>query len=412
MSRVPGATDLRGLSIPGTHESCARFKAGSAGFAQCQNQDLHWQLRAGVRYLDIRCRVYGDIFTIHHGPYYQGMVFGEVLKTCRDFLAAYPTETILMRMQQEYSDDTAAYKRIFAEYLDVKGWRSLFHLDRSFPTLGEARGKIVLMSGWPYLDQGLRFSDESLFSVQDDYADPQPGRKQRLVDEQLRASFWNFHGRKIYVNHLSATGAGSSVWTPWKYAARLNPWTRKLLEGDYFYKTHRTGIVAMDYVDSPDGNWNAGDIDMTACVIRFNTLTRPVLAPGKSYVVWNQATGKALDGGTAQTSVVQWTYTGLPQQRWTLEAGYAPGIYRLRCERSGKYLTCRAGAGATQENTTHHYWQIAPAGDSGFTLRQDYVGSDLRMQDGTKESGKQPTLGGSSSHDDSHWIFDERVQVR
>ncbi|MEU8589521.1 hypothetical protein AB0C59_21355 [Streptomyces sp. NPDC048664] len=46
----------------------------------------------------------------------------------------------------------------------------------------------------------------------------------------------------------------------------MNPWTRRLLEGDYFYRTHRAGIVAMDYVDSPDGDWDAGDIDMTASV--------------------------------------------------------------------------------------------------------------------------------------------------
>ncbi|MEU8589522.1 phosphatidylinositol-specific phospholipase C domain-containing protein [Streptomyces sp. NPDC048664] len=188
MSRVPGATDLRDLSIPGTHETCARFSAGSAGFAQCQNRDLHWQLRAGVRYIDIRCRVYGDIFTLHHGAYHQDMVFGDVLHACRDFLATYPTETVLMRMQQEYSGDAAAYRRIFANYLDAKGWRPWFHISPSFPTLDQARGKIALMSGWPYLDEGLRFSDESLFSVQDDYKAPPTGRKQRAVDEQLRAA--------------------------------------------------------------------------------------------------------------------------------------------------------------------------------------------------------------------------------
>ncbi|MEU8589520.1 RICIN domain-containing protein [Streptomyces sp. NPDC048664] len=126
----------------------------------------------------------------------------------------------------------------------------------------------------------------------------------------------------------------------------------------------------------------------------MNPFSRPALRTGTSYVIWNKATGKALDGGTAQASVVQWTYTGLPQQRWTLEEGYAGGVYRLRCERSGQFLTCRSGSGATQETTDHHFWRIEPAQDGAFLLHQDYAGSFLHTPDANKDSGRQPRLGG------------------
>ncbi|KAA6212431.1 phosphatidylinositol-specific phospholipase C domain-containing protein [Streptomyces albofaciens JCM 4342] len=412
MSRIPDDTDIRGMSIPGTHESCARYAGGSAGFAQCQNRPLDWQLRAGVRYIDIRCQNWHDYFTIHHGRYYQEMVFGQVLQICADFLKKYPTETVLMRVQQEHSTDSDRYKRIFKDYLDKKGWRSYFHISSGFPTLKTARGKIVLMTGWPWVEEGLRFSDDSQFSVQDLYKDPTLAKKKNAIDAHLRAAIWQFNGNKMYVNHLSANGVGGSTWTPWSYVKDLNPWTRKLLEGQYYYKTHRTGVIAMDYVDSPDANWDAGDIDMTASVIRLNTFKRPTLQVGKSYVIWNRGTGKALDGGTAQTSVVQWTYSGYPQQRWTLERA-DNGTYRLRCERSGKCLTCHPGSGATQENGYHCTWHITPHSDGdGFQLKLDTTGTYLHTPGNNKGSGVQPSLGSNGTQDECRWVFDERVQVQ
>ncbi|GCD40646.1 phosphatidylinositol-specific phospholipase C domain-containing protein [Streptomyces paromomycinus] len=412
MSRVPEDINIRNMSIPGTHESCARHPGNSAGFAQCQNRPLDWQLRAGVRYIDIRCQNWEDYFTIHHGRFYQNMVFGQVLQICVDFLNKYPTETILMRMQQEHSTDNDRYKRIFKDYLDKKGWRSFFHIDTSFPTLKTARKKIVLMSGLPYVDEGLPFSNGNYFSTQDLYSDPTLAKKKTVIESQLRNAIWQFDGNKMYINHLSANGAGGSTWTPWSYVKDLNPWTRKLLEGQYYYKTHRTGVIAMDYVDSPDANWDAGEIDMTASVIRLNTFKRPTLQVGKSYVIWNRGTGKALDGGTAQTSVVQWTYSGSPQQRWTLETA-ENGTYRLRCERSGKCLTCHPGDGATQQNSNHNTWRIAPHSDGdGFQLKLDATGTYLHTADNNKGSGVQPRLGSDATLDQYRWVFDERVQVQ
>lgn len=110
MSRISDATKLDRISIPGTHDTGARF----GGFAvECQVWTLPDQLDAGIRYLDIRCRplTNGD-FTIHHGASYQNKTFrlndDSVLPECKRFLAENPTECLIMRIKQEHSPQDGA----------------------------------------------------------------------------------------------------------------------------------------------------------------------------------------------------------------------------------------------------------------------------------------------------------------
>ena len=63
---------LSELSIPGTHESMARF---GTDYAECQSMTLADQLQSGIRVLDIRCAVAKPIFQIYHGIAYQHASF-------------------------------------------------------------------------------------------------------------------------------------------------------------------------------------------------------------------------------------------------------------------------------------------------------------------------------------------------
>ena len=74
MSALPDDVSLSRLTIPGTHESCARNAPTS--YVDCQDLGLADQLNAGIRYVDIRCRQIQDIFAIHHDAYYLGLNFG------------------------------------------------------------------------------------------------------------------------------------------------------------------------------------------------------------------------------------------------------------------------------------------------------------------------------------------------
>ena len=80
MRWVPDSKKLSVLSLPGTHDTMARY---GGGIAETQSLPLRAQLDAGIRVLDIRCRHVNDRFAIHHGIVFQFAYFDEVLAVCR-----------------------------------------------------------------------------------------------------------------------------------------------------------------------------------------------------------------------------------------------------------------------------------------------------------------------------------------
>src|SRR5262249_8352609 len=144
MSSIPDQYSLSQLSLPGTHNTCARYEPLS-GTARCQALSLKEQLHAGIRFLDIRCRHLDNGFVIHHGAIYQNMDFDAVLSTCSDFLHKYPSESIIISVKEEYnpSNNTRSFEQTFDDY--VKRYKGDWYLDAAIPTMQQARGKLVLL---------------------------------------------------------------------------------------------------------------------------------------------------------------------------------------------------------------------------------------------------------------------------
>lgn len=237
MADLPDSAALTTLTIPGTHNSGARH---GGPWTECQNTSLADQLSSGVRFLDIRCRLFEGSFTIHHGPSYQNLNFDDVMGTCRDFLTAHPSETILMRVKQEYSEESAdAFRQVFEDYLDGRGWRSLFQLDSALPELGTARGRVVLLGDSDGLP-GIRYGDAALFDIQDDYM-AEPEAKYPKIEAQLRKAVEQ--PGKLYVNYVST----AALLPPRSNADRLNPRVRDLLAAPENESWRGLGIIAMDY---------------------------------------------------------------------------------------------------------------------------------------------------------------------
>lgn len=144
MGSISDNTSLSSLSIPGTHDSGALYEP-VYGTAKNQDLTIAEQLSIGVRYLDIRTRHYKDAFTIHHGAVYQNQNFDDVLDAVISFLNNNPTETVMLSVKEEHTpaDNTRPYEETFNWYVNKNPdkWLMTNHI----PTLGEARGKIVLV---------------------------------------------------------------------------------------------------------------------------------------------------------------------------------------------------------------------------------------------------------------------------
>ncbi|MFH8568313.1 phosphatidylinositol-specific phospholipase C domain-containing protein [Streptomyces sp. NPDC017993] len=237
MSALGDGTPLQRLTIPGTHDSGARV---GGPWVACQNTAIDAQLASGIRFLDVRCRAIDGVFAIHHGAFYQELMFGDVLNACRAFLQAHPSETVLMRVKQEYSEVAAEeFRRIFDIYLDDKGYRSLFRLDGDLPSLGQARGKVVLLADADGLP-GVRYADPQLFDIQDDYM-AEPFAKYPKVEAQFRKAV--AEPGKLFVNYVST----AALLPPRSNADRLNPQVKSLLTGAEASGWTGLGIVAMDF---------------------------------------------------------------------------------------------------------------------------------------------------------------------
>lgn len=140
MTALPNDTRLDALTIPGTHDTCARI---GGSLAECQTLTLTQQLNAGIRFIDIRCKKEGDRLRIYHGPVDQQLHFdSDVQADCLSFLSNNPNECIVMLVSNEGSAD----KNIASLFWEaLEGHHDRWHLANRTPTLGQARGKIVLL---------------------------------------------------------------------------------------------------------------------------------------------------------------------------------------------------------------------------------------------------------------------------
>lgn len=159
------------LSIPGTHDSGARFDL-TQGLAKTQDLTIAEQLTAGVRYFDVRCRHVGDQFLIYHGGVDQNQTFDEVLATMYAFLDAHPHETILASVKEESvpTQNTRSFEATFNAYVAQAPARWV--LAPTPPRLGDVRGKVVLLRRFdatttPLGIDATVWADNATFTISD-----------------------------------------------------------------------------------------------------------------------------------------------------------------------------------------------------------------------------------------------------
>ena len=151
LSKIDDKAYLSELNIAGTHDSATAYVA-MENMARCQDKTIAEQLQMGVRLLDIRLTKKGEEFYLVHAiadcfsdeAKTKRLSFGEVLDCCKKFLADNPQETIIISIKQ---DRGIINRWFFPPFYDkyIKGDESSWYLGNSVPTLGQCRGKLVLM---------------------------------------------------------------------------------------------------------------------------------------------------------------------------------------------------------------------------------------------------------------------------
>ncbi len=256
MARLPDDASLGELSIPGTHDAGTQY-VQLGFFSKCQARSVGQQLEDGFRYLDIRLAVNGDGLGLNHGfcecrtgaaPWSDRLMLEDVLEDCYAFLSAHPTETVIFAVKQEHGDESVAeFQRVLDRYIqaDIERW----YLDSELPSLGEARGRLILLRRyddeaelganagialtWPnqngYDDPARAFSDQDCsvgsltLAVQDRY---------EYDEEEKWAAFCAETGDPdaVVLRFLSTKGH-MTFGHPYRYAKELNPRLLTLCEG-------------------------------------------------------------------------------------------------------------------------------------------------------------------------------------
>lgn len=267
-----GVVDLLFNSVGGLVKGIAKEGAKLIGGAVddvtglaaiCQNKTISQQLDDGIRFLDIRIRNHGDQFRIFHGDVYQHQSFDEVLADCVRFLTDHPRECILMSIKEDKDPEnpSMSLEDRFAAY--VAQTASFWYLQKTVPTLGAARGKIVFFRRFglnpkpptgidaavPYnsaaendLGDGFHFKIQDCFDLDASKIDT----KWAQVQGWLAKAAADADPKALYLNFTSAVGGLGPVPIPMSVARVINP---RLLEDLRNRGGRRVGIVAMDFPD-------------------------------------------------------------------------------------------------------------------------------------------------------------------
>ncbi|KAL1838594.1 hypothetical protein VTJ49DRAFT_2490 [Mycothermus thermophilus] len=325
MSNLSSSLPLSALSIPGTHNSPTCHVALPS--VRCQAVPVVDQLNNGVRFLDVRvsCPPFNsssnnnnpdilpaiNLSLVHSA--FPVALFGRkylssLLSTLYDFLAAHPSETILLSLKREGTGkgtdaDLARFVHCHSRAAGSERW----YTSPRIPTLGECRGRIVLVrryglhdSSVPHDEAGIDGSawpdnvadgmcGSGTIRIQDYYGVGNRGEIQtkiRFAQEGLERAAQGIHARRaedvpapgptlpLFINFLSASNFFNASCWPDRIAVKINPSMIEYLcmhhgapqkgPGKLDIGDSATGIVVTDWVG------HRGDWDLIRCIVGWN----------------------------------------------------------------------------------------------------------------------------------------------
>ncbi len=180
MSGLPDDAPVESIFIPGSHDS-ASARVFCPAIARCQSLTIAEQLEAGCRFFDLRLSVRGErLFAVHgFAPCYSPeknlktpYPAEEIFSVLISFLTAHPSETVLISVQQDGSQDPLFPTLLYENHIEK--YKAHFYLKNALPRLAEVRGKLVLLRRFEAPDDGDLTGGINVF---DDWTSrhPKPG---------------------------------------------------------------------------------------------------------------------------------------------------------------------------------------------------------------------------------------------
>ncbi|KAL1964689.1 hypothetical protein VTN77DRAFT_6715 [Rasamsonia byssochlamydoides] len=301
---------LSALSIPGTHNSPTCYVAAPS--VRCQAVSPREQLENGVRFFDIRVQPQHpddpskDELILVHSAFPISLTghkyFRDLMRDVDDFLNRNPSETLVISLKREgigKATDEQLSRILRDHYAQPE---SRWYTDPRVPTLGQVRGKVVLVRRFDIEDRLKKEHDGRGWGIDaGGWADNTPNatcpsgeiciqdyyevcetenieKKIQYVTEHIARAAVNRYpfgpqgdDRRypFYINFLSASNFWKVRTWPEKIAAKLNP-----VIVDYLCRKHSehpeegdwsTGILVTDWVGL-DGDW-----DLIRCIVGMNS---------------------------------------------------------------------------------------------------------------------------------------------
>lgn len=193
MEKIPDSRSISDISIPGTHDTGTyALEPVNFGYSKCQNMDIALQLKFGIRYMDLR--IDGSM-NLEHGGIPCNVSFHETVSTTCDFLKKNPSETVIFELSGD-SDFGAKFDDYRKNHSELA---SYFWLGKYVPTLGEVRGKIIVVRRYNYNgDQGLDFNSDGIWPYDTSKKGTTPdGIKYYIEDRYFRASSTDSHDTHV-----------------------------------------------------------------------------------------------------------------------------------------------------------------------------------------------------------------------
>ena len=150
MKNIPDDYLICDINLPGSHDSCTK-KVQFNYFSKCHKLSIYEQLNAGIRFLDVRVEKTGNKLRAVHGIakcYKPGsgkkpLYLDDVLRDCKTFLKGNPSEAIFLCIKR---DNGASSEETFDTFFDNYLNDDIWYKQNRIPSLGEVRGKIVLIN--------------------------------------------------------------------------------------------------------------------------------------------------------------------------------------------------------------------------------------------------------------------------